>query len=157
MTKELPLYTCHKKVRALEIQSVGNYHTDNDGKLMRGISFKDGYPSLDLPESMFARYTPMPGDFYVVYEGDGYASFSPRKAFLDGYALAQTEGVLMERLNELATLPLGTSPEKIPEWLAGMDWGQQVARVAREAYVTINGLKLQLENIAREKADPDQS
>lgn len=46
----------------------------------------DGTGVLRLyPENMTARYTPVVGDFWVVYPGDGYSSISPRKAFLDGY------------------------------------------------------------------------
>jgi hypothetical protein len=39
---------------------------------------------MTLAAEIFARYVPVPGDFYVVY-ADGYQSFSPRKAFLEGY------------------------------------------------------------------------
>lgn len=35
-------------------------------------------------DKMFARYRPVEGDYYVVYD-DGYASISPRQAFEDGY------------------------------------------------------------------------
>lgn len=40
--------------------------------------------SVECDLKMFARYVPVPGDYYVVYE-DGYASISPQKAFEDGY------------------------------------------------------------------------
>jgi hypothetical protein len=92
MTKELPLYACHKKVRALEIRSIGNYRPrattppGAPGSLEREVVFADAdYPPIWVDGVLFARYIPTPGDYYVVYEGDGYASFSPRKAFLDGY------------------------------------------------------------------------
>jgi hypothetical protein len=44
---------------------------------------------LEYPPSMTARYTPVPGDFWVIYPGDGYQSISPRQAFLDGYLPTQ--------------------------------------------------------------------
>lgn len=72
---EMPVYTSHKKVRALEIATVAGHDIG---------FFGADFPPLHCKPEMFARYTPMPGDFYVVYE-DGYASFSPRKAFLEGY------------------------------------------------------------------------
>lgn len=73
--KTLPWYISHKKVQALLITKV-------DG---RRLTFKEpGYAPLDAPPDMFARYTPVPGDFYVVYR-DGYQSFSPGKEFLEGY------------------------------------------------------------------------
>ena len=40
---------------------------------------------LTYAPNMTTRYTPVPGDFWVVYPGDGYAAISPRQAFLDGY------------------------------------------------------------------------
>jgi hypothetical protein len=83
--RQMPSYTCHKRVWALEIAAVGPYGTDSDGAVVRSITFKDeGFAPIVLSGDVFARYTPKPGDFYVVYE-DGYKSFSPRKAFLDGY------------------------------------------------------------------------
>jgi hypothetical protein len=49
------------------------------------VSFREaGYAPVCLPYEMFSRYKPIVGDFYVVY-ADGYKSFSPRKAFLEGY------------------------------------------------------------------------
>lgn len=36
-------------------------------------------------DGMTARYTPVVGDFWVVYQPDGYQSISPRAVFLDGY------------------------------------------------------------------------
>ena len=72
---EMPRYVSHKKVWALEIAKI-NGHT---------VSFAEkGYASIALHDDMFSRYIPVPGDFYIVY-ADGYKSFSPRKAFLEGY------------------------------------------------------------------------
>ena len=154
VTKELPTYVCHKRVRASEVVSIGLYKTNADNKAVREIQISDQFDPIEILGEVFTRYVPMPGDFYVVYE-DGYVSFSPRKAFIEGYTLAQPENVLMERLNDVASL---APPDSVsPEWMHGRDWPQQLARVAREAYVTINSLKLQLENLKREKADPDQA
>lgn len=78
---EMPRYVSHKQVWALEIATVGPI--GNLGR--RQLSFRDpGYATIEAPNEMFSRYTPVPGDFYVVYP-DGYKSFSPRKAFLEGY------------------------------------------------------------------------
>lgn len=75
---EMPRYRCHKIVQALEIASwseiEGGYQLD----------FGDDWTEVNVMESMFARYKPVSGDFYVLYEDD-YASISPRQAFLDGY------------------------------------------------------------------------
>ena len=82
----MPRYVSHKHVWALEIETVeipkvGDSFAANHRKL----GFRDpDYAPIEVPAEMFSRYVPMPGDFYVVYE-DGYKSFSPRKAFLEGY------------------------------------------------------------------------
>jgi hypothetical protein len=79
---EMPRYKSHKTVWALEIAAVSRYG-DSEGD--RWLEFADrGYAGMAAPAEMFARYMPIPGDFYVQY-ADGYKSFSPRKAFLEGY------------------------------------------------------------------------
>lgn len=73
----MPQYQSHKKVWALEIETAD--------RLTCKLSFADeGYAPIEAGAAMWSRYQPVPGDFLVVYE-DGYQSFSPRKAFLDGY------------------------------------------------------------------------
>lgn len=79
---EMPRYTSHKKVWALEIATINRMQP---GKIV--LSFRDkGYAPMMLDEDhpLFARYAPLQGDYYVVYE-DGYKSLSPRKAFVEGY------------------------------------------------------------------------
>lgn len=72
---EMPRYKSHKKVWALEIDTVNGHR----------LTFRDkGYASILCDADMFSRYKPVAGDYYVQYD-DGYKSFSPRKAFLDGY------------------------------------------------------------------------
>jgi len=73
--RQMPRYKSHKTVWALEIKDITDFR----------LHFVDeGFASIEIDPKMTARYTPVPGDFYVQYE-DGYISFSPRKAFLDGY------------------------------------------------------------------------
>jgi hypothetical protein len=79
---EMPRYISHKQVWALELDCVDH---NADGSSV--LTFRDnGYSPILIPASsdIFARYKPVQGDFYVVY-ADGYKSFSPRKAFLEGY------------------------------------------------------------------------
>lgn len=79
---EMPRYVSHKKVWALEISSVQHLF---DGSGDWRLEFADkGYAPMTAPAEMFSRYQPVAGDFYVQY-ADGYKSFSPRKAFLEGY------------------------------------------------------------------------
>lgn len=82
---EMPLYVSHKKVWALEIAAINRM---TPGKVI--LSFVDkGYAPITFSEddSIFARYKPIQRDFYVVY-ADGYKSFSPRDAFVEGYTKA---------------------------------------------------------------------
>lgn len=72
---EMPRYQSHKKVWALKIASVEGLHLFFEEK---------GYAPIKVAANMFARYTPVPGDYYVVYD-DGYKSISPAKAFEEGY------------------------------------------------------------------------
>jgi hypothetical protein len=78
---EMPRYVSHKKVWALEIDSIEADPERGDYRL----TFREGgFAPTRAPAVMFSRYMPRPGDFYVQY-ADGYKSFSPRKAFLEGY------------------------------------------------------------------------
>lgn len=78
---ELPRYKSHKTVWALEIEEV------SVGAPYRMKAKAAAYGEFNLPAEMWYRYQPVSGDFYVVY-ADGYKSFSPRKAFLEGYTKA---------------------------------------------------------------------
>lgn len=75
IASEMPRYRSHKIIHALEIKAV----------VGRRLSFVEpGFADVEAEIAMFSRYTPIPGDRYVVYP-DGYKSFSPKKAFEDGY------------------------------------------------------------------------
>ena len=79
---EMPRYKSHKQVWAPEIATINRM---TPGKV--ALTFRDkGYAPItfDAEDSLFVRYAPIQGDFLVQY-ADGYKSFSPRKAFLEGY------------------------------------------------------------------------
>lgn len=73
--RPMPRYRCHKEVWALKIAAV-------DGA--RVVFAEEGFQPLSVDPKMFARYKPVAGDYYVQYD-DGYQSFSPAKAFEEGY------------------------------------------------------------------------
>jgi len=78
----MPRYQCHKQVWALEIRYINR---ETPGKVRLTFIDKDYEPlTFDESDPLFARYNPIQRDFYVVYD-DGYASISPRDAFLAGY------------------------------------------------------------------------
>lgn len=88
---EMPRYKCHKEVHALKIDAV---HLDADvakseGRETNGGAFiypeEKGYAPFKVDHAFVAKHNPEAGGYYVVYE-DGYKSFSPAKAFEDGYA-----------------------------------------------------------------------
>ena len=90
--KQLPQYQSHKKVWALKIKSAkyaaGNRvappDTDTDGGMI--LEFEDdGYAPRRVERDYVNKHKPQPGGYFVVYE-DGYQSWSPAKAFEDGYS-----------------------------------------------------------------------
>lgn len=76
----LPEYRCHKVVRAARITALrGNGNADMPDLVLGEIG---GVVTL-LPE-WHEKHKPQVGGYYVLYE-DGYSSFSPAKAFEEGY------------------------------------------------------------------------
>lgn len=77
-TINLPRWQSHKIVHAAKIKSIDKLETlELEGANGASVFVK-------AAPNMFARYTPIGGDYYVVYE-DGYASISPHQAFEQGY------------------------------------------------------------------------
>ncbi len=83
----MPWYECHKRVQALKIQSIERDINNAASVRTVKIFFVDGMwaPAI-VPDDIVARYVPVAGDYYVLYE-DGYASFSPAAAFESGYTI----------------------------------------------------------------------
>ena len=80
----MPQYQSHKKVWALKISKI---HWDEDGQGI-GVVFEDKAFSMRAftAAQLKGKPTPEPGWYMVQYE-DGYISFSPEKAFEEGYTL----------------------------------------------------------------------
>lgn len=73
--KDAPRYRCHKIVQALEIERVANTH----------LFFKEeGFPPAMVGTTWVEQHRAEPGGYYIRYE-DGYTSYSPKKAFEEGY------------------------------------------------------------------------
>lgn len=79
---KLPLYNCHKKVRALKIESI---EVDDNGSVIITPEYKSYLP-FEVSQAYMEKHVPVSGGYYVVYE-DGYESYSPAKAFEEGYTL----------------------------------------------------------------------
>lgn len=78
---EMPRYQCHKKVWALKIKAL-DVNTEWNGA--RITPEESGYASFHVDSDYLQRHKPQVGGYYVVYD-DGYKSFSPAKAFEEGY------------------------------------------------------------------------
>jgi hypothetical protein len=83
---QMPRYRCHKEVFALKIKTV-----EPDGSAPRGAAgsciitpHESGYAPFRVDEEYCRKHNPQAGGYYVVYD-DGYKSFSPAKAFEEGY------------------------------------------------------------------------
>lgn len=82
-TPELPQWKCHKIVRAARILDMVMH--GNSVPLPGGATLHlDGGAKVATDAAWVQRCDPAVGGYYVVYE-DGYTSFSPSKAFEDGY------------------------------------------------------------------------
>lgn len=79
--KPLPEYVCHKTVNAAKITSMRAL--DNGNWL---LVFGEINLTIEKDVKWAAKFAPATGGYYVVY-ADGYASFSPAKAFEEGYTI----------------------------------------------------------------------
>ena len=85
---QMPQYQSHKKVSALKIAKIER-HNENDPNAETNGSWmitpeEEGYAPFRVDQSYMAKHKPQVGGYYVVY-ADGYQSWSPAKAFEDGY------------------------------------------------------------------------
>jgi hypothetical protein len=123
--KELPLYQCHKQVRAALIAGVSNPSTDGSATLV----FAGGLGVRRVSGDYTAKHKPYPGGVYVLYDADTpseYESFSPPGPFERGYTLVENVGARLEPMAEQRALPEPPMPE--PGDLAvGADGAQLIA------------------------------
>jgi len=81
---ELAQWQSHKIVRAGKVLPQQVEDTGEDSGILT-VQDVNGAPCrIEVPNNFFARGVPMPGDYVVVYD-DGYKSWSPAKAFEEGY------------------------------------------------------------------------
>lgn len=89
---QMPRYQCHKKVWALKIKSIDfdwqaaqRENRETDGSAT--ITPEDPrYAPFRVDHAYVRKHDPKVGGYYVVYD-DGYKSYSPAKAFEEGYSL----------------------------------------------------------------------
>lgn len=85
---EMPKYQCHKKVWALKIKAIGQSPESQERINQSGdwyiLPEEVGYGAVIISYDFINKHRPQIGGYYVVYD-DGYKSYSPAKAFEDGY------------------------------------------------------------------------
>jgi hypothetical protein len=87
MLPALPSYTCHKTVQAAKIVNLDGPHLPGGSGWLQ-LEYNGHRLYVHPGEQWFARHKPAIGGYFVIYE-DGYTSFSPAKAFEEGYKLAE--------------------------------------------------------------------
>lgn len=78
-------YKSHKTVKAAKITAIDTAAGAVEGWELRIHTDDGGATEYKKNAAIFARYMPVVGDYFVVYS-DEYVSFSPAKAFEEGYA-----------------------------------------------------------------------
>jgi hypothetical protein len=78
---EMPKYKCHKEVWALKIAGISLPQNEAGSA---ELGFEQSFAPILMPKDWLDRYNPEVGGYYVVYK-DGYSSYSPAKAFEEGY------------------------------------------------------------------------
>ena len=83
----MPKYKCNKEVWALQIKEIEVVNNPAEADDQTGIitPSEDGYAPFSVSKEYMVKHVPQVGGFFVVYK-DGYKSFSPVKAFQDGYS-----------------------------------------------------------------------
>jgi hypothetical protein len=85
----LPLYTCHKQVRAAKIMSIRPLQEDYTQALQ--LELGTNVPSdLTVDIEWVQKHRPQAGGYLIQY-ADGYTSYSPAAPFEEGYTRAHTE------------------------------------------------------------------
>jgi hypothetical protein len=81
----LPLYQCHKQVRACKIARVHvSQGVDEDEFFL--IPEDVNLMPIEVDVDFFDKHRPKAGGYYIVY-ADGHESFSPAEVFEAGYSL----------------------------------------------------------------------
>lgn len=81
----LPRYACHKEVQAVQIKHVV-FISGVQGYLIHPM--EPGISPIAVPCDWQDKHGAKPGGYFVRYK-DGYESFSPARAFEEGYTRVQ--------------------------------------------------------------------
>lgn len=84
---KVPVYKCHKEVRAIEIKDI--VPTETGTFLL--IAVQEDVPAIEVGLAYIRKANPEIGGYYVRYI-DGYESFSPKGVFEAGYTVTKVLG-----------------------------------------------------------------
>lgn len=79
--KQMPQYQAHKKVWAVKIKEIAFNETDGTATV---VPEDAGFAPFEVSAEYCQKHKPQTGGYFVQYE-DGYKSWSPAKAFEEGY------------------------------------------------------------------------
>jgi len=141
-TREMPLYKCHKEVWALKIKEIRQAAPADQERRHAGgdwllIPEDPGYGPVCVGHDEYVvKHKPQAGGYYVVYD-DGYKSYSPAKAFEDGYApIRSAVATVQAQIQAVSTAPRVT-PADIEANIASEHYftaGQGVGEVRSTDY-----------------------
>lgn len=88
-SSELPKYKCYKEVEAFKIDKIELGERNKKGEVCYAILYDEDFKvAVEVMSGYLEKHKPTEGGYYVKYK-DGYESFSPVKAFEDGYELIE--------------------------------------------------------------------
>jgi hypothetical protein len=79
-TREMPRYQSHKEVHALKIASIAS--SGCNASFI--VPEEEGFEPIEVTAEYVRKHNPQMGGYFVIY-ADGYKSYSPAKAFEEGY------------------------------------------------------------------------
>lgn len=102
---EMPRYKCHKEVWALKIKGI-DLAAAGDHTI---IPEDAGYAAFEVSDEWLRKHKPEIGGYFVAYD-DGYKSYSPAKAFEEGYRLI-VRRTIKPTIEELEKILNGPAPD----------------------------------------------
>lgn len=126
-TVELPRWRCHKVVWAAKLREITIHDQAGSNP---PVPFAGGFMFLDLPgaapvafdAAFWEKHHPVAGGYLVIYP-DGYRSFSPAKAFEEGYSVLPAPGQ--------SNVPI--SHVEMQEFLFAGTMARQAVRVCKDS------------------------
>jgi hypothetical protein len=134
MFTQMPRYKCHKEVRALKIKEVLS-----EPRIY--LVFEGEFDSKEVTAEWFRKHKPESGGYFVVYS-DGYESYSPAKAFEEGYAVInQRGGIMLTEEQKAEMLDTLTASIRVPvagvgDWIKAFGLFKQISDLLQQLGLT---------------------